>query len=61
MATFGVLSSKIYHNYMGFNTLYTTKQLCINMNIEASLYQFEFSNVWFKLLMCNFNIRNLKT
>lgn len=46
---------------MGFNTLYTTKQLCINMNIEASLYQFEFSNVWFKLLMCNFNIRNLKT
>lgn len=46
---------------MVFNTLYTTKQLCINMNIEASLYQFGFSNVWFKPLMCNFNIRNLKT
>ena len=31
------------------------------MNIEALLYQFGFSNVWFKPLMCNFDIRNLKT
>lgn len=46
---------------MGFNTLYTTKQLCINMNVGASLQQFGFLNVWFKPLMCNFNIRNSKT
>lgn len=31
------------------------------MNVEISLWKFEFSNVRFGLLMRNFNIRNLKT
>ncbi len=31
------------------------------MNIKVPLWWFEFSNVRFGLLMCNFNIHNLKT